>query len=111
MDGTPVIALLDAASLRELVCGALGGRWTSAGKEIRMAHRASGSCGGATRRVAALFLSVGLAVGSFIVPWFASAANASTPVVTNYTGTGLSSPNAITAGPDGALWFTNAGNN
>ena len=32
-------------------------------------------------------------------------------VVTNYTGTGISSPNGITSGPDGALWFTNAGNN
>ncbi len=31
-------------------------------------------------------------------------------VVTNYTGTGISSPNGIAAGPDGALWFTNSGN-
>ena len=31
-------------------------------------------------------------------------------VVTNYTGTGISNPDAITAGPDGALWFTNYGN-
>ena len=31
--------------------------------------------------------------------------------VTNYTGTGISSPEAIAAGPDGALWFTNYGNN
>jgi virginiamycin B lyase len=30
--------------------------------------------------------------------------------VTNYTGTGISAPFGITAGPDGALWFTNAGN-
>ena len=30
--------------------------------------------------------------------------------VTNYTG-GINNPRAITAGPDGALWFTNAGNN
>ena len=28
-------------------------------------------------------------------------------VVTNYTGTGISGPTGITAGPDGALWFTN----
>jgi hypothetical protein len=46
-------------------------------------------------------------VGSLIVPWFASAAFASTPIVTNYTGTGIASPEAITVGPDGALWFTN----
>ena len=29
-------------------------------------------------------------------------------VVSNYTATGIDGPNAITAGPDGALWFTNA---
>ena len=31
--------------------------------------------------------------------------------VTNYTGTGISNPWGITSGPDGALWFTNYGNN
>jgi virginiamycin B lyase len=31
-------------------------------------------------------------------------------VVTNYTGTGISSPEGIAVGPDGALWFTNNGN-
>ena len=31
-------------------------------------------------------------------------------VVTNYTGTGIDAPLGITAGPDGALWFTNVGN-
>ena len=75
-----------------------------------MGHRASGA-GGAPRRVAASFVSIGLAVSSFIIPWLAPAASASTPVVTNYTGTGISSPIVITAGPDGALWFTNPGNN
>ena len=30
-------------------------------------------------------------------------------VVTNYTGSGISRPVGITAGPDGALWFTNDG--
>jgi hypothetical protein len=40
-----------------------------------------------------------------------SAANASPPVVTNYTGTGINNPSGITAGPDGALWLTNTGNN
>jgi virginiamycin B lyase len=32
-------------------------------------------------------------------------------VVTNYTGTGIDSPWDITTGPDGAMWFTNHGNN
>ena len=31
--------------------------------------------------------------------------------MTNYTGTGISEPEGIVAGPDGALWFTNPGNN
>ncbi len=64
---------------------------------------------GVPRRAAAIFLSVGLAAASFIVPWFASDASASTPVVTNYTGTGIDAPQGITAGPDGALWFANEG--
>ena len=63
------------------------------------------------RQVIALFVSIGLAVSSLVVPWVASTANASTPVVTNYTGTGISDPDGITAGPDGALWFTNDANN
>jgi virginiamycin B lyase len=60
--------------------------------------------------VAASVVSV-LAVSSFVVPWVASTADASTPVVSNYTGTGISYPYRITAGPDGALWFTNLENN
>ena len=71
-----------------------------------MAYHPSAFCD-RRRRVAAFFVSIGLAASSFIVPWFASDAIASTPVVTNYTGTGISSPDGITAGPDGALWFTN----
>ena len=59
----------------------------------------------------AFFVSIGLAVSSLVVPWVASTASASTPVVTNYTGTGISNPFGITAGPDGALWFTNYENN
>ncbi len=31
--------------------------------------------------------------------------------MTNYTGTGIGEPAGITAGPDGALWFTNEGDN
>jgi virginiamycin B lyase len=31
--------------------------------------------------------------------------------VSNFTGAGISDPEGITAGPDGALWFTNGGNN
>jgi virginiamycin B lyase len=30
--------------------------------------------------------------------------------VLNYSGTGVSEPNGLTVGPDGALWFTNGGN-
>src|SRR5207248_2125941 len=33
------------------------------------------------------------------------------PQVANFTGTGISGPNGIAAGPDGALWFTNQDNN
>ena len=32
-------------------------------------------------------------------------------VISRYTGTGILDPEGITAGPDGALWFTNWGNN
>jgi streptogramin lyase len=45
--------------------------------------------------------------------WFANAGNNSIGrittkgKVTNYRGTGISSPQGIAAGPDGALWFTN----
>src|ERR1017187_8779678 len=63
------------------------------------------------RQMIAFFVSIGLAVSSLVVPWVASTANASTPVVTNYTGTGISEPLRIAAGPDGALWFTNRTNN
>jgi virginiamycin B lyase len=61
------------------------------------------------RRVAASFVIIGLAFNSLVVPWVASTANASTPAVTNYTGTGIDAPQGITAGPDGALWFANEG--
>ena len=57
-----------------------------------------------------MFVSVGLVATSFIVPWFVSNADASPPVVTNYTDPSISTPNGIVAGPDGALWFTNSGN-
>ena len=76
------------------------------GGGFRMAYRESGSCS-VLWRVAALFVSIGLAVSSLVVPWVASTASASTPVITSYTGTGISFPHGITAGPDGALWFTN----
>ena len=47
--------------------------------------------------------------------WFTNSGNNSigrvttSGVVTNYTGTGINGPAGITAGPDGALWFTNLG--
>jgi streptogramin lyase len=44
--------------------------------------------------------------------WVAAPASADAVIsVSTYTGPGISSPAAITAGPDGALWFTNFGNN
>jgi streptogramin lyase len=75
-----------------------------------MAYHPSAFCD-RRRRVAAFFVSIGLAVSSLVVPWVTSTAHASTPVVTNYTGTGISEPLRIAAGPDGALWFTNRTNN
>ena len=60
--------------------------------------------------------TVGLAVlaavaGAALVPVASSAtANAAAPVVTLYPRTGIDQPASITTGPDGALWFTNPGN-
>src|SRR5580698_9707507 len=73
-------------------------------------RRSSSGRGVASRRFAALsavllvlpVLVLGLASGT------ASASDAGT--VSNYTGTGISSPYAITAGPNGSLWFANSGN-
>ncbi len=39
------------------------------------------------------------------------AINPTTGAVSNYTGTGISSPCGIALGPDGNLWFTNQGSN
>ena len=71
-----------------------------------MAYHPSAFCN-RRRPVGAFFVSIWLAVSSLVVPWVASTASASTPVVTNYTGTGISNPVGIAAGPDGALWFAN----
>jgi hypothetical protein len=49
--------------------------------------------------------------------WFTNYDNSSigriTPsgAISNYTGSTVSSPEGITAGPDGGVWFTNTGNN
>ena len=32
-------------------------------------------------------------------------------MITDYTGTGINGDYCLTAGPEGALWFTNSGNN
>ena len=77
-------------------------------KGITMADHPSAFSDG-RRRVAASIVSIGLAFNLLVVPWVAATANASTPVVTNYTGTGIDAPQGITAGPDGALWFANEG--
>jgi hypothetical protein len=47
--------------------------------------------------------------------WFTNGNNSigritTSGVVHDYTGTGIDAPYEITAGPDGALWFTNMGN-
>ena len=46
-------------------------------------------------------------IGSFSFPGCATGPGQ----VTNITGTGISNPSGITAGPDGAMWFTNVSNN
>jgi hypothetical protein len=62
-------------------------------------HRLTGAV---TACAGALLLMVSLAPG-------AATAASTAGQVTIYSG--LRSPEAITAGPDGALWFTNIGNN
>ncbi len=56
--------------------------------------------------VAVVCLGAGLSIVSGV-----RTAHAQGGTVTNYTGTGISSPAEIAAGPDGALWFTNSNNN
>src|SRR5260370_4327631 len=53
--------------------------------------------------VGLLVLTLSLTVGT--------AAASGAGKVTIFTGTGIDNPAAIAAGPDGALWFTNQGNN
>ena len=71
-----------------------------------MAYDPSAFCD-RSRQVVAFLVSIGLVVSSLVVPWLTSTASASAPVVTNYTDPCISGPSGITAGPDGALWFTN----
>ncbi len=54
--------------------------------------------------LASSVLATVLAAASPIPPAFSN-------TVSNYTATGISYPQGIAAGPDGALWFTNTGNN
>ena len=75
-----------------------------------MAYHPSAFCD-RSRQVVAFLVSIGLVVSSLVVPWLTSTASASAPVVTNYTDPSISAPFDIAPGPDGALWFTNAGNN
>jgi virginiamycin B lyase len=53
--------------------------------------------------VGLLVLTLGLATGTM--------AASGVGTVTIYTNTGINDPIGIAAGPDGALWFTNHGNN
>src|ERR1700685_1199140 len=68
---------------------------------------AAAAAGGVRRRVG-LFIGLmfALAISASLIASQARAAG----VVTNYTDPSISSPIGIAAGPDGALWFTNAGN-
>ena len=61
------------------------------------------------RRSCLLVAVVCLGAGLCIVTGV-GAAHAQGGTVTNYTGTGISGPAEVTAGPDGAMWFTNANN-
>ncbi len=66
----------------------------------------------ASRRPSIVSLAVLAVSASVLVPLaLPAAASAQAGVVSNYTGPGISDPQAIIAGPDGALWFTNYGNN
>src|SRR5271166_2641290 len=51
-----------------------------------------------------------LAVLALLAAVAGPAAGVTVPTVSNYTGTGISFPHGIAAGPDGALWFTNETN-
>src|SRR5438132_104369 len=70
-----------------------------------------GIVGFSGRRVWAVLLAAAMAVpfAGLAATLTARTAGAA-PAVTNYPGSGISSPYEITAGPDGALWFVNGGN-
>ncbi len=70
----------------------------------------SARLGRSGRRWCLLVAVVCLGVGLSIVTGERSA-HAQGGTVTNYTGTGISDPAEIATGSDGALWFTNSGNN
>ena len=55
--------------------------------------------------VSALLVALGGVVAAS--PAGATDAGSTRGIVTNYTGTGIDGPAGITAGPDGAVWFTN----
>ena len=68
--------------------------------------------GGLTHRAASVLVTLLLAAGILVPVTSALAPSVSAaPTVTNFTGTGIDEPDGITAGPDGALWFTNPANN
>ena len=58
----------------------------------------------------ALFATLLIAASCASVAIAHQATGAADAIVTRYPGTGISEANAITPGPDGALWFTNFGN-
>jgi virginiamycin B lyase len=54
---------------------------------------------------ACLVFAASVSAGPFVLKVAAA------PVVSNFTGPGINTPVGIATGPDGALWFTNYGNN
>ena len=61
------------------------------------------------RRFGPLVVALATTVG--LMALAAPSASGATPVVSNYSGVGISEPNAIAVGTDGAMWFVNYLNN
>ncbi len=69
------------------------------------------ACGELVGRRWALVTCVGVVAAGLSMVVSAPAAMADGGAVTNYTGTGISSPHGIAEGPNGFAWFTNGGDN
>ncbi len=90
----------------------IGAKWLPSFCEWLVGAPARAGCLGRVRRwlvTCGVRFVVGVCVLAGVI---ATPARAAEPVgtITNYTGPGISDPEGIAAGPDGALWFTNWGN-